>query len=121
MADYKSTWLGDGLECYPPAALTLNNQHHLYDLQYLIYSLALHRYLRNTLPNYQVDQHFGGVYYLYLRGMHPQNQHGEGVFYTDITQQELSRLDEIFEHGTSEKPLDSQNVQQQFSFDEGQD
>ena len=121
VADYKSTWLGDGLECYPPAALALNNQHHLYDLQYLIYSLALHRYLSNTLPNYQVDQHFGGVYYLYLRGMHPQNQHGEGVFYTDITQQELSRLDEIFEHGTCEKPLGSQNVQQQFSFDEGQD
>ena len=96
VADYKSTWLGDTLESYTPSALFDNNQHHLYDLQYLIYCLALHRYLSNTLPDYDPDIHFGGVYYLYLRGMHPENEQGEGVFYTDIPSCLLNQLDAIF-------------------------
>ena len=96
VADYKSTWLGDTLESYMPSALFHNNQHHLYDLQYLIYCLALHRYLSNTLPDYEPDIHFGGVYYLYLRGMHPENEQGEGVFYTHIPSSLLHQLDAIF-------------------------
>jgi len=96
VADYKSTWLGDSLANYAPSALFTNNQHHLYDLQYLIYCLALHRYLANTLPDYDPDLHFGGVYYLYLRGMHPENERGEGVFYTQVESQLLHRLDAIF-------------------------
>lgn len=97
VADYKSTWLGDTIESYLPMALFQNNQHHLYDLQYLIYCLALHRYLKNTLADYNPCLHFGGVYYLYLRGMHPDNQRGEGVFYTAITQDVLKQLDTIFD------------------------
>lgn len=97
VADYKSTWLGDDIASYSPSALFENNQHHLYDLQYLIYCLALHRYLNNTLADYQPERHFGGVYYLYLRGMHPENQEGEGVFFTSISQEVLHLLDSIFD------------------------
>tara|TARA_A200000159_G_scaffold164956_1_gene198132 strand:- start:12880 stop:17001 length:4122 start_codon:yes stop_codon:yes gene_type:complete len=97
VADYKSTWLGDDIASYSPSVLFENNQHHLYDLQYLIYCLALHRYLNNTLADYQPERHFGGVYYLYLRGMHPENQEGEGVFFTSITQGVLHSLDSIFD------------------------
>ena len=127
VADYKSTWLGDTLDCYLPAALFHNNQHHLYDLQYLIYCLALHRYLKNTLPDYDPDVHFGGVYYLYLRGMHPENERGEGVFYTDIPSSFLMQIDSIFERGGNIQQSDnSKNAgttqqpsgQQQFSFDD---
>ena len=107
VADYKSTWLGDTLESYMPSALFHNNQHHLYDLQYLIYCLALHRYLSNTLPDYDPDIHFGGVYYLYLRGMHPENEQGEGVFYTHIPSSLLHQLDAIFaSKGTTHTPPD---------------
>jgi exodeoxyribonuclease V beta subunit len=132
VADYKSTWLGDTLDSYMPTALFHNNQHHLYDLQYLIYCLALHRYLKNTLPNYDPDIHFGGVYYLYLRGMHPENERGEGVFYTDVPSSVLNRLDGIFASkddaqqgnsssnaGSSRQPLEqTSSGQQQFSFDD---
>lgn len=97
VADYKSTWLGDEIAHYSPTALFDNNQHHLYDLQYLIYCLALHRYLKNSLPDYNVEHHFGGVYYLYLRGMHPENQQGEGVFYTPIGNTLLEGLDRVFD------------------------
>jgi exodeoxyribonuclease V beta subunit len=96
VADYKSTWLGDTVESYSPSALFENNQHHLYDLQYLIYCLALHRYLKQSLPNYSATEHFGGVYYLYLRGMHPENEKGEGVFYSPITPNILNALDSVF-------------------------
>ena len=96
VADYKSTWLGDTVDSYSPSALFENNQHHLYDLQYLIYCLALHRYLMQSLPNYSATKHFGGVYYLYLRGMHPENEKGEGVFYSPITPNILNALDSVF-------------------------
>ncbi len=69
VADYKSNHLGAALEDYrklEPAML-----EHRYDLQYLIYSLALHRYLQSRIPDYSYKDHFGGAYYLFLRGMQP--------------------------------------------------
>ncbi len=42
---------------------------HDYPLQALLYSVALHRYLRWRLPDYRPDTHLGGVVYLFLRGM----------------------------------------------------
>ncbi len=53
---------------------------HRYDLQYQLYSLALHRYLKQRLPNYDYETHFGGVYYLFLRGIDKVNSHN-GVFF----------------------------------------
>lgn len=53
---------------------------HRYDLQYQLYTLALHRYLRHRLPDYDYRRHFGGVIYLFLRGVdaaHP----GNGIFH----------------------------------------
>lgn len=96
VADYKSTWLGTQYCDYTQASLLRNNQHHLYDLQYLIYALALHRYLSQALPDYDPAEHFGGVYYLYLRGMHPDNESPHGVFYTSLPASLLASLDEAF-------------------------
>ena len=63
-------------------------------MQYAIYALALHRYLKSRLAHYTPEQHFGGVYYLYLRGMHPA--HDTGVFYDQFSPAELNQLDAIF-------------------------
>ena len=52
---------------------------HRYDLQYLLYTLALHRYLAARLPGYDYDRHFGGACYLFLRGMRPGAGHTLGV------------------------------------------
>ncbi len=71
IADYKSNWLGTQAENYQQALLDEAMVAHSYPLQYLIYSLALHRYLKTRLPDYDPEQHFGGVYYLFIRGMHP--------------------------------------------------
>jgi exodeoxyribonuclease V beta subunit len=45
-------------------------QTNQYDLQARIYALAVHRWLKQRLgEQYQYDQHFGGVVYLFLRGV----------------------------------------------------
>jgi exodeoxyribonuclease V beta subunit len=42
-----------------------------YILQYHLYTLALHRYLKLRLPGYDYQTHFGGVRYLFVRGIDP--------------------------------------------------
>ncbi|MBF0264291.1 MAG: exodeoxyribonuclease V subunit beta [Gammaproteobacteria bacterium] len=95
VADYKSTHLGHHFSDYQYQHLKANNEKHLYDLQYLIYSLALHRYLQKRLSDYEPGKHFGGVYYLYLRGMSSGNKNYEGVYYTGVSEDLLAELDAI--------------------------
>jgi len=98
VCDYKSNYLGDSVSHYEPALLRQNIESHNYDLQYLIYSLALHRYLKVMLDNYSVSEHFGGVYYLYLRGMgHSNGNGGSGVYFRRIEESILEELDGIFD------------------------
>ena len=55
--------------------------HSHYVLQYHIYSLALHRYLSYRLgEHYRFDDHFGGVLYLFMRGMSPDYAPSTGIF-----------------------------------------
>ncbi|WP_159653964.1 exodeoxyribonuclease V subunit beta [Vibrio atypicus] len=74
--DWKSNYLGDDVSHYHGDALKAAMADHRYDLQYQIYALALHRFLRSRLPNYDYQHHFGGVYYLFLRGMDGESEHG---------------------------------------------
>ena len=74
--DWKSNYLGDDVSHYHGNALKAAMADHRYDLQYQIYALALHRFLRSRLPNYDYQHHFGGVYYLFLRGMDGESEHG---------------------------------------------
>lgn len=69
LIDYKSNDLGPSQLSYTNEAVTEAVKHHHYDLQYLIYCVALNRYLMQRVVDYDFDQHFGGVRYLFLRGM----------------------------------------------------
>ena len=69
--DWKSNHLGLNPADYAPARLALAMNEHSYHLQYLLYSVALHRYLAYRLPDYRYAQHFGGVLYLFVRGVRP--------------------------------------------------
>jgi len=53
IVDYKSNYLGDSIGHYSQAALAKAMRSHRYDLQYLTYTVALHRFLQNKLPGYQ--------------------------------------------------------------------
>jgi exodeoxyribonuclease V beta subunit len=72
--DYKTNWLGEGDEPlttydYRPTAIAAEMWRHHYALQALLYTVALHRYLRWRLPGYAPERHLAGVGYLFVRGM----------------------------------------------------
>jgi exodeoxyribonuclease V beta subunit len=83
--DYKTNWLGPAGEPltllpYQPEALTAEMSRSHYGLQALLYTVALHRYLRWRLPGYDPDRHLAGVLYLFVRGMAGDRDAGTGVF-----------------------------------------
>lgn len=96
VADYKSNYLGPTPGDYTGSALIRAMQEHRYDLQYLIYTVALHRYLGTRIRGYDYTLHFGGVYYLFLRGMHPDHPPGNGVYSTVPPRDLIEQLDACF-------------------------
>ncbi len=77
--DWKSNWIGErdpggqpsacGPLHYTQAAMVSQMVHHHYPLQAHLYLVALHRYLRWRLPEYDPSTHLGGYAYLFLRGL----------------------------------------------------
>ncbi|MCH7742663.1 MAG: exodeoxyribonuclease V subunit beta [Proteobacteria bacterium] len=92
LIDYKSNYLGDRTELYAREHLQQAVAEHQYDLQYLIYCVALNRFLGSKLPDYQYEHHFGGVQYLFLRGMNGEKL--SGVFFDKPDEQLLQRFDD---------------------------
>ncbi|RUL66576.1 exodeoxyribonuclease V subunit beta [Dyella dinghuensis] len=94
IVDYKSNWLGDNNTAYTSAAMREATLQSRYDLQYAIYTLALHRQLRARLPGYDYERHVGGVLYLYLRGI---DHAGHGVHTERLPFALIDALDTLFE------------------------
>jgi exodeoxyribonuclease V beta subunit len=69
LVDWKSNLLGDRPEDYRAEALARVMAERFYVLQYCLYTVALDQYFRLRLPGYDYDQHFGGVFYIFLRGV----------------------------------------------------
>ncbi|MBM9518694.1 exodeoxyribonuclease V subunit beta [Desulforhopalus vacuolatus] len=88
LLDYKSNYLGDRLADYEGESLCGAMRAHNYGLQYWIYTLVLHRWLGRRIENYNYAQHFGGVFYLFVRGMTPG---GTGGIYTARPDEKLLR------------------------------
>ena len=89
--DYKTNHLPD----YNSKTMIAAMREHNYGLQYWLYSLVLHLYLQNRLPNYHYEQHFGGVRYLFVRGM--QSEKSLSGVYVDMPDLEtLEALTAVF-------------------------
>ncbi len=74
VCDYKTNWLAGPEQAlrawhHRPAALAQEMRRRHYGLQALLYTVALHRYLRWRLPGYDPERQLAGVLYLFLRGM----------------------------------------------------
>ncbi|WP_245717274.1 UvrD-helicase domain-containing protein [Nocardia jejuensis] len=84
VVDYKTNRLGTGdltVAHYTHARMAAEMMRSHYPLQAILYSVALHRYLRWRLPDYDPARHLGGIRYLFVRGMiGPHTPDGAGVF-----------------------------------------
>jgi exodeoxyribonuclease V beta subunit len=98
VVDYKSNWLGSDARAYTADAMDASVRHSRYDLQYAIYTLALHRQLRARLPGYDYERHIGGVLYLYLRGV---DGDGHGVHRERLPFALIEAMDRLFAEGES--------------------
>jgi len=80
VVDYKTNHLGARADDYRPDALREPMAHHHYHLQYHLYVVATVRMLRQRVPDFDYDAHFGGVRYLFVRGMSPKHAPCTGVY-----------------------------------------
>ncbi|PMJ90149.1 exodeoxyribonuclease V subunit beta [Vibrio sp. 10N.261.55.A7] len=110
--DWKSNHLGDDVTCYHGEALKAAMADHRYDLQYQIYALALHRFLRSRMSHYDYEQHFGGVYYLFLRGMDGQSEHG--IFSQKPSQELLDEMDKLIDGDVSTVGISTDQMELDF-------
>ncbi|WP_372986147.1 exodeoxyribonuclease V subunit beta [Marinobacter sp.] len=95
--DYKSNTLGEDDSAYTDQAMGQAILDKRYDLQYVLYLLALHRLLKARLPGYDYDQHIGGAVYLFLRGIHAP---GAGAFTDKPPRALIEQLDALFDGDT---------------------
>lgn len=96
MIDYKSNYLGNSFSQYTQQKILKSIFESRYDVQILFYSLALYRFLKTTLPNFSYEKDFGGVMYLYLRGMNSFDTKSPGQFYVKPSEALIDRLDRLF-------------------------
>ncbi|WP_109126190.1 exodeoxyribonuclease V subunit beta [Dyella sp. C11] len=94
--DYKSNKLGTDASAYTAEAMRDSILRERYDLQYALYTLALHRQLKARLPGYDYDRHMGGVAYLYLRGI---DGAGHGVHVERLPKALIEAMDRLFATG----------------------
>ena len=100
VADYKSNWLGVDDAAYTEQAMEQSILDNRYDLQYVLYLLALHRQLQARLTDYDYDRHMGGALYLFLRGTRSASQ---GLVFARPPRELIERLDRMFQ-GKPELP-----------------
>ncbi|MGF2687365.1 exodeoxyribonuclease V subunit beta [Marinobacter sp. DUT-3] len=92
--DYKSNTLGENDNAYTDQAMGDAILDKRYDLQYVLYLLALHRLLKARLPDYDYDRHIGGAVYLFLRGV---NSATGGAFTDKPPRALIEQLDALFD------------------------
>jgi exodeoxyribonuclease V beta subunit len=90
--DYKTNDLGVESSAYASESLRGSIRGHDYDLQYLIYLVALQRLLRNRLgAGYSPESHLGGAVYLFVRGL----EHDGGIHFDRPPQLLIDRLESV--------------------------
>jgi exodeoxyribonuclease V beta subunit len=97
VVDYKTNHLGDSVGEYDAARMQREMVDSHYYLQYHLYTLAVDRFLRRVEPAYSYEESFGGVYYLFVKGMKPGR--GTGVFFEKPPASRLAALSALFDGG----------------------
>ena len=99
--DYKSNWLGNRAGDYDSARLDPAMHNSGYTFQYLLYLVALNRYLATRITDYDYERHIGGAFYLFLRGMDPEAGMTRGVWFDRPAHACIRDLDACFRDDAS--------------------
>jgi len=91
IVDWKSNILGGSSESFSEENILHEMRSHNYHLQYYLYTMALRRYLKYRLPESEFGDVFGGVYYLFIRGM--ASGTGRGVFHSVPEEKIIDQMD----------------------------
>ncbi|HSY74871.1 MAG TPA: 3'-5' exonuclease, partial [Dongiaceae bacterium] len=94
IVDWKSNSLGHRAEDYNAAAMRREITARGYDLQYHLYTVALDKYLRARLADYDYEKHFGGVRYIFLRGITPEKPE-LGIFCDRPSAEKIAKLSSL--------------------------
>jgi exodeoxyribonuclease V beta subunit len=99
--DWKSNHLGDTPAHYGQPAMAAAMRDQGYHLQYLLYLVALERYLRRRIAGYDPERHLGGAVYLFVRGVRPDWHDAQGaptgVFFHRPAAVTIARLSALFD------------------------
>ncbi|MEG0994018.1 MAG: UvrD-helicase domain-containing protein, partial [Bacteroidales bacterium] len=87
--DWKSNYLGNRSSDYSPEAIRQAMTENNYHLQHLLYTVAALRFLRQMIPDFNYETHFGGVIYLFLRGVRKDT--ANGVFFEKTAWEKVKR------------------------------
>ena len=79
IVDWKSNRLGPSMEDYDGAGMHAVMTGSFYFLQYHLYTVAVEMFLRGRIPGFDYEKHFGGVFYIFLRGVDATNPE-RGIF-----------------------------------------
>ena len=97
--DWKSNKIAEEAAGYTEKAMADEMAVHLYRLQYLIYWVALRRFLKVRLGSLWRDDMIGGAIYVFLRGVRagvttPANP--QGIVFDPVAPEVIERLDDLF-------------------------
>ena len=91
--DWKSNYLGETAEDYSKENMQEAMNENNYHLQYHIYSVAANKYLANRIPDWDYDQGFGGVIYLFVRGV--RNGSDTGIYLARPEKDHVEKLSQL--------------------------
>jgi len=101
--DWKSTFLGSGIADYAPEKLEAEMMRHNYHLQYLIYTVATVKYLKDRLAAFDYDRDFGGVLYFFVRGA--RGGQSTGIYFTKPAKAVISQLLDLWSKEVASSPF----------------
>ena len=94
--DWKSNNLGDDFSDYGKENIEAEMKKHNYYLQYMLYLAAFDNYMRKVDANYSYEKNFGGIRYVFLRGVKTGSDE-TGIFYDRPTESDLRKIQKLFE------------------------
>ncbi len=96
--DWKTNFLGNRIEDYNSSGVRSAMETNNYHLQYLIYTLAIKKYLKYKLGNFSYDD-FGGAIYCFVRGMRENTS--EGIYFTRPSENVITEMEKILDKNLS--------------------